>query len=53
MGLGRRQLFAVKPVEVLLAEMAGEHRLRRVLGPVTLTALGEDERAPLEQCSSG
>jgi len=40
MGMGRRQLFAVKPVEVLLAEMAGEHRLRRVLGPVTLTALG-------------
>jgi APA family basic amino acid/polyamine antiporter len=36
----QRQLFAVKPVEVLLAEMAGEHRLRRVLGPVTLTALG-------------
>jgi APA family basic amino acid/polyamine antiporter len=36
----RSQLFAVKSVEVLLAEMAGEHRLRRVLGPVTLTALG-------------
>src|SRR5213594_3406926 len=36
----RRQLFAVKSVEVLLAEMAGEHRLRRVLGPVSLTALG-------------
>ena len=36
----RRQLFAVKPVDVLLAEMAGEHRLRRVLGPVALTALG-------------
>src|SRR5213594_164332 len=36
----RRQLFAVKSVEVLLAEMAGEHRLRRVLGPVALTALG-------------
>jgi len=36
----RSQLFAVKPVEVLLEEMAGEHRLRRVLGPVTLTALG-------------
>src|SRR5262245_2826056 len=40
MGAGRRQLFAVKPVEVLLAEMAGEHRLRRVLGPISLTALG-------------
>src|SRR6266849_276776 len=36
----RSQLFAVKPVEVLLAEMEGEHRLRRVLGPVALTALG-------------
>ena len=34
------QLFAVKPVEVLLAEMEGENRLRRVLGPVSLTALG-------------
>ena len=36
----RRQLFAVKSVDVLLAELAGEHRLRRVLGPVSLTALG-------------
>ena len=36
----RNQLFAVKPIDVLLAEMAGEHRLKRVLGPVTLTALG-------------
>ncbi len=36
----REQLFAVKTVDVLLAEMAGEHRLRRVLGPVSLTALG-------------
>jgi APA family basic amino acid/polyamine antiporter len=36
----RSQLFAVKSVEVLLEEMAGEHRLKRVLGPVTLTALG-------------
>src|SRR5512136_3229346 len=36
----RKQLFGKKPVEVLLEEMAGEHRLRRVLGPVTLTALG-------------
>lgn len=34
------QLFARKPLKVLLAEMAGEHRLKRVLGPVTLTALG-------------
>src|SRR5881397_1161233 len=40
-GMKRRsQLFAVKPVAVLLAELAGENRLRRVLGPVTLTALG-------------
>src|SRR3989449_874992 len=40
-GMKRRsQLFAVKPVEVLLAEMEGENRLRRVLGPVSLTALG-------------
>ncbi len=34
------QLFAKKSLRVLLEEMAGEHRLRRVLGPVTLTALG-------------
>jgi amino acid transporter len=34
------QLFARKSLKVLLEEMAGEHRLRRVLGPVTLTALG-------------
>jgi APA family basic amino acid/polyamine antiporter len=34
------QLFQKKTLEVLLAEMAGEHRLRRVLGPVTLTSLG-------------
>src|SRR5438477_12005575 len=39
MGL-RNQLFAKKSLKVLLEEMAGEHRLRRVLGPVTLTALG-------------
>src|SRR5437764_4530330 len=36
----RRQLFATKSLQVLLDEMAGDHRLRRVLGPVTLTALG-------------
>jgi APA family basic amino acid/polyamine antiporter len=36
----KEQLFSKKSLEVLLAEMAGEHRLRRVLGPVTLTALG-------------
>jgi APA family basic amino acid/polyamine antiporter len=34
------QLFAKKPLSLLLEEMAGEHRLRRVLGPVTLTRLG-------------
>ena len=34
------QLFARKPLSLLLEEMEGEHRLRRVLGPVTLTALG-------------
>jgi APA family basic amino acid/polyamine antiporter len=34
------QLFAKKSLKTLLDEMAGEHRLRRVLGPVTLTALG-------------
>jgi APA family basic amino acid/polyamine antiporter len=36
----RKQLFAVKGVEQLVAEMAGEHGLRRVLGPVALTSLG-------------
>jgi APA family basic amino acid/polyamine antiporter len=34
------QLFAKKPVSLLLEEMRGEHRLRRVLGPVSLTSLG-------------
>jgi APA family basic amino acid/polyamine antiporter len=34
------QLFARKPLKLLLEEMAGENRLRRVLGPVTLTSLG-------------
>src|SRR5436189_2425254 len=33
------QLFATKSLKVLLDEMAGDHRLRRALGPVTLTAL--------------
>ncbi len=36
----RKQLFAKKSLEVLLEEMAGEHRLRRVLGPVALSSLG-------------
>ncbi|MHB0957127.1 MAG: amino acid permease [Pirellulaceae bacterium] len=35
-----RQIFRRKPLETLLAEMAGEHRLHRVLGPVSLTSLG-------------
>jgi basic amino acid/polyamine antiporter, APA family len=35
-----RQLFAKKQLKVLLDEMAGDNRLKRVLGPVTLTALG-------------
>ena len=34
------QMFAKKPLQVLLDEMAGECRLRRVLGPVQLTSLG-------------
>ncbi len=34
------QLFAKKPLKLLLEEMAGENRLRRVLGPVTLSSLG-------------
>lgn len=33
-------LFARKPLEVLLEEMKGENRLRRILGPVQLTSLG-------------
>ena len=36
----KRQLFARKDLEMLLAEAAGEHRLHRVLGPVALTSLG-------------
>src|SRR5438270_14073165 len=36
----KEQLFARKSLQVLLDEMAGDHRLRRALGPVTLTALG-------------
>ena len=35
-----RQLLATKPLKLLLDEMAGENRLRRVLGPVQLTSLG-------------
>ncbi len=35
-----QQLFHRKSIDVLMAEMAGEHRLHRVLGPISLTALG-------------
>jgi APA family basic amino acid/polyamine antiporter len=35
-----KRIFQRKSLEILLAEMAGEHRLRRVLGPFSLTALG-------------
>jgi basic amino acid/polyamine antiporter, APA family len=35
-----KQLFGKKSLQLLLDEMAGEHRLRRVLGPVSLSALG-------------
>jgi amino acid transporter len=35
-----KHMFARKDIELLLAEMTGEHRLHRVLGPVALTALG-------------
>jgi APA family basic amino acid/polyamine antiporter len=38
--MGLKHLFAKKDLEMMLAEMAGEHRLHRVLGPVSLTALG-------------
>jgi basic amino acid/polyamine antiporter, APA family len=34
------QIFARKPLSRLLEEMQGEHRLKRVLGPVGLTAMG-------------
>ena len=33
-------LFATKPLSLLLEEMKGENRLRRVLGPAQLTSLG-------------
>ena len=34
------QLFAKKPLSLLLEEMKGENRLRRVLGPIQLSSLG-------------
>src|SRR5574342_1378822 len=36
----RKQLLATKPLALLLDELKGEHRLRRVLGPIQLTSLG-------------
>ncbi|HVP37763.1 MAG TPA: amino acid permease [Candidatus Saccharimonadales bacterium] len=33
-------LFAKKPLSLCLEEMKGENRLRRILGPVTLSSLG-------------
>jgi amino acid transporter len=35
-----KQLFAKKSLETLLAEAKGENRLRRILGPISLTSLG-------------
>jgi amino acid transporter len=35
-----RRLFATKSLETLHAEMRGESRLRRILGPIGLTSLG-------------
>src|SRR5512137_15656 len=35
-----RSLFERKPLSLLLEEMKGENRLRRILGPVQLTSLG-------------
>jgi len=33
-------LFAKKPIKLLLEEMEGENRLRRILGPIQLSCLG-------------
>ena len=38
--MSQNQFFAKKNLQDLLDEMAGDHRLKRVLGPVTLTSLG-------------
>ncbi len=35
-----RNLFATKPLDMLLAEVKGENRLKRVLGPLQLTSIG-------------
>ena len=36
----KQQLFAKKPLSVLEMEMTGDNKLKRVLGPVSLTSLG-------------
>src|SRR5512137_1186320 len=36
----KQQLLAKKPLALLLEEMRGENRLRRILGPIQLTSLG-------------
>src|SRR5687767_5036179 len=38
--MASHSLFARKPLSLLLEEAKGENRLRRVLGPLELTALG-------------
>jgi basic amino acid/polyamine antiporter, APA family len=38
--MGWKQFSRKKTLEILMAEMAGEHRLHRVLGPISLTSLG-------------
>jgi APA family basic amino acid/polyamine antiporter len=38
--VAKSQLFATKPLSLLLEEMKGENRLRRCLGPVQLSSLG-------------
>lgn len=38
--MGWKKFTRKKTLEILMAEMAGEHRLHRVLGPISLTALG-------------
>jgi APA family basic amino acid/polyamine antiporter len=35
-----KKLFAIKPLSLLLEEMRGDNRLRRILGPIQLTSLG-------------
>jgi APA family basic amino acid/polyamine antiporter len=38
--VAKSQLFATKPLSLLLEEMKGEDRLRRCLGPIQLSSLG-------------